>query len=763
MCGIVGFIGHLPISPTAPRMDCFDVVLEGLVRLQNRGYDSAGVCTVAPPSKSKKTAAVFEVSKFASSISQLAISKLSAAPVKAAHSQSAAVGIGHTRWATHGAVTNENAHPHVSCGGKFALCHNGIITNDREIRAQLPNYRFSSATDSEVIANLLEKVCCRCNDEPTVIHRSACRCTFSQQDCIDGIRQISAVLKGTYGLVIVCADTPNTMYSIRHGSPLLIAMNGASCAMIASEKSAFMTSVFDHCYIMQPGQLCVLNFQKNYNNGVVTKAIFNTVLQPIVNFGGSGSDNNVTKKNAKINLSHEMLNAPIANHGEPGSITHSEIMEQPVAVLRALGNGSRVNAKNSTVKLGGLDTLGDVLGVRKTLTNSDNIFLLGCGSSHYAAVIGAHLMKSMLCCPHPRSRKWTLRSVEAFDASSFSVADQVHHHHYSTSSALLKTTFVMLSQSGETRDLMRVLETIQQPEDCLPFSSVSSPELNVTVGVINVVDSAIAKSVDCGCYLNAGPERAVASTKSFTSQVVMLAMIGLHFLQQYASLDETQCLRSRVTCNLQTLAAEINETLETTELQVKELAVRFIGLNISNCFVLGQGVLAETIAKEAALKLKELARVHAEACAASSLKHGPFALLDATFPVILIAPEGPHFEKTLNTFHEVRARGVHVVVITTQLNRKYFVTENSNSNSNSNEQHHSEGSLLLLDKPQVNSSPSPNPSPSPNVEVIVVPRNQTFQELLCLMPLQLLALHWACGKKLNPDYPRNLAKVVTVD
>ena len=618
MCGIIAGISN----------DICKVLLDGLKQLQNRGYDSAGISFFDTFNNSLIT------HKFASTQKESALTKLEFI----GNYTEGYLGLAHTRWATHGAKTDINSHPHISFNNKFALVHNGIIENYKEIQTKLNENEIknTSETDTENIVNLLAMEYEKCKNVSQAIQK-----TISQ-------------LKGTWGLVIFCIDTPNCLYATRQGSPLLIG-NTDKIALIASEQSGFCNKVQNYFVLknndictltqLENGEITIETKEKNYSNAQVLDSVSVSVLTPAP-------------------YPYWML---------------KEIYEQYDSIKRVIKQGSRL-LENDKVHLGGLNENIDFL---KTV---DHIILLGCGTSLNAAKFAITYFKS-LC---------NFISVIWKDGADFSIDDVSH---YGT------TALILLSQSGETKDLHRCIE-------------IANNHNLFTIGIVNVVDSLIAREVECGCYLHAGREVAVASTKSFTSQCVLLTMIAVWFSQVQEPKVKKNLQRKRIISDIRKLAEDVKETLKCYN-QVKELIPNFT--DHSSCFVLGKGK-NEAIANEASLKIKEISYIHAEGYSTSSLKHGPFALLYPAFPVIMIMPNDEHFMKASNAYEEIKSRQAYIIKITNNKNKSIS---------------------------QVND--------------IVIPENSTFSSLLSIIPIQFLSYELAITKGYNPDMPRNLAKVVTVE
>ena len=606
MCGIVGFIGN---------DNAYEKILNGLIQLQNRGYDSAGISVMEDDIKTWK---------YASIDTATALEKLSK------FGSESSVGIGHTRWATHGAKTDVNSHPHVSYNNIFSLVHNGIIENYKELKAMLVKrgIQNKSQTDTEVIVNLIAMF----YDETHNVFVS--------------IQKTTKLLKGTWGICVLCKNEPNKIYCTRHGSPLLIGIDD-SMMMITSEQSGFC-NMFNQYIVLNNHDICVLNY--NASNTVELK----------------------TNDNYE---QHEVNNNQYALTPDPyPHWTLKEINEQVESSQRAISMGGRL-LENSVI-LGGLNEN------KKDVGKIDNLIILGCGTSYHSGMYGASYFKEMS----------DFNNIQLFDGAEFTKEDIPK---------LGNTALILISQSGETKDLHRC---IQIANDCHLF----------TIGIVNVVDSLIAREVNCGCYLNAGREVAVASTKAYTSQVILLNMIALWFAQ-YKNIHNTK--RQTMIKDLRKLYLDIQKTIQISMESIKPLLSLFE--NKSSCFILGKGK-GESVAREGALKIKEISYIHAEGYSTSSLKHGPFALLEPGFPVILVAPNDEHYAKSMNAYEEIKSRHAEIVVI----------TDNKDCDL-------------------------------PNT--IIIPYNETFRHLLSVIPMQLLAYELSLMNGLNPDMPRNLAKVVTVE
>jgi glutamine---fructose-6-phosphate transaminase (isomerizing) len=608
MCGIIGFIGFNPSNK---------FIINGLLQLQNRGYDSAGICTLSINNE-------FLIYKYASTTNVNAMNLL-----KEKKYNNDTIGIGHTRWATHGAKTDINSHPHMDMDNQFSLVHNGIIENFNELKNDLisKNYTFKSQTDTEVIVNLLAY-------ENTLVNRFE-----------DAIRNTINKLEGTYALCILNNKEENKLYCVRHGSPLLISVNDNE-ALIVSEQSGFCNKA--NGYICLDNQdICVLEKKDNKIN-ISTKNSYNLK-----------KSTNVESQLTPYPYNHWMI---------------KEIYDQIESSQRAISNGGRLFDDNK-VKLGGLETSKD------KLIKIKNLILLGCGTSYFAGLTSMKYFKE-LC---------NFNTIQIFDGAEFNSEDIPK---------VGETALLLLSQSGETKDLHRCIK-------------IGNDNNLFIIGVVNVVDSLIARESNCGCYLNAGREVAVASTKSFTSQIIILSMIAIWFAQIHNINDNK---RLQYISDIRKLSNDISQVLndgEKYKIFVDQL------FDKKSMFILGKGNL-EAIAKESSLKVKEVSYIHAEGYSGSSLKHGPFGLLEEDFPVILIDSDQSHYSKMINVYEEIKSRHANVITISNNYN-----LEREN--------------------------------------LILIPNNKTFSNILSVIPMQLIAYEISIKKGINPDFPRNLAKVVTVE
>lgn len=462
-------------------------------------------------------------------------------------------------------------------------------------------------------------------------------------------------IQGTYGIILLDVFNPDKIYCVRNGSPLLIGKN-EDCVIITSEQSGFCNLIANYI-TLHNDDICIIKRADDKSNELIIKTF-----------------HNYTHKNVNI-VERDLTPYPYEHW------TLKEINYQCTCVLNAINNGGRIKNK-SEVKLGGLEQHISIL------KDIDNIIILGCGTSFYAGLYGMYYLKKMC----------NFNSVQVFDGAEFNENDICK---------IGKTAVILISQSGETKDLHRCIDICKQNN-------------LVTIGVINVVESLIAREVDCGIYCNAGVEVGVASTKSFTSQVVCLSLISIWFAQIH-NINENK--RVKMISDLHNLSNDFKNTIDDILEQVKIVAHNLKTSDVKNMFLLGKGS-DECVAREGSLKIKEISYVHAEGYSASSLKHGPFALLDENVPVIILNLETIYTSKIINCLQEVSSRNSPIILIT-----------NQGSKSNSLE----------------------------NVVTINVRENTSYSSLLGAIPLQLIAYYLSIEKGINPDKPKNLAKVVTVE
>ena len=608
MCGIVGYVGPRQATP---------LLIEGLKRLEYRGYDSAGVAVVVNGGLVVQKAA----GKIATLESQLTKAILSGS-----------TGIAHTRWATHGAPTTKNAHPHTDCADMVAIVHNGIVENSSALRTMLSErgHRFVSETDTEVIAHLIEQ--------------------FYTGSLEDAVAAALRELEGAYGIAVISAREPDTIVAARQGSPLLIGI-GHGENFVASDPSAVLAHTRSVIYLDE-GEMAVIRptgYQLKDRHAVP-----------------------LTKEISQIDWDLATI--------ERGGYQHfmlKEICEQPESVRNTLRG--RLLEEEGTARLQGLNLKDE------DLARIDRIVITACGTSWHAGLVGEYMLEEMARLP-----------VEVEYASEFRYRNPIVNE---------RTLVIVISQSGETADTLAAIREAKRRGAR-------------TLGIVNVVGSKIAREVDGGIYLHAGPEIGVASTKAFTSQIAALAMFTLRLgrLRALSILQGREIVRA-----LRKLPEQIEQVLAKRE-QIEQLAERYV--RATNVLYLGRGYNFP-VALEGALKLKEISYIHAEGYPAAEMKHGPIALIDELMPVIFIAPKDGVHGKIVSNIEEVRARGGRVIAVVT------------------------EGDTTI----------------TPLVDhVIAVPETMDMlTPILASVPLQLLAYYVAVRRGCNVDQPRNLAKSVTVE
>jgi glucosamine--fructose-6-phosphate aminotransferase (isomerizing) len=473
----------------------------------------------------------------------------------------------------------------------------------------------------------------------------------------EAIEKTIQKLSGTWALVIVNKDFPNKIWITRNGSPLLLGME-EKFIIIASEQIAFGNSIKKYIVLDNHDIIEISN-----ENG---KIIFNRDIYEKYTIKTKQDIGLIETK--PIGYEHWMK---------------KEINEQGECVIRAINNGGRIKS-TSLVKLGGLDSH------KKQLSKINHLILLGCGTSYHSGLWAVSLFKSLDI----------FETVQIYDGAEFSNRDIIING---------KTAAILLSQSGETKDLHRCIDILNE-KDILK------------IGIVNVVDSMIARETDCGIYLNAGREVAVASTKSFTNQSIVLTMVSIWFLQIRKKMLEK---RKNFIKDLMNLSFQIKNLLNNREILSKINKIAEKWSNKKSMFILGKGK-EEAIAKEGALKIKEVCYIHAEGYSSSALKHGPFALIEDGLPIIILDIGIENREKNQNAYNEVKCRNADILFITDDIN----ISDNNNNNDNN---------------------------------IIKLESNHTFGGILSNIILQILSYELSLIKKINPDFPRNLAKVVTVE
>lgn len=610
MCGIVGYIGD---------KNCVPILIQGLKRLEYRGYDSAGIGVIHQNEpiiiKNKGKVSLLE-----EKVSELFLDSN--------------IGIGHTRWATHGIPNEQNAHPHTNQDKTLFVIHNGIIENFQTLKNRLivSGFKFESDTDTEVLAHLID---------------SFLKKGFSLSKSVQmTLNEVS----GTYGLAVIYSKEPDKIIAARKGSPLVIGI-GKGENFIASDVSAILAYTKNVIYL-DDGE-----FAEIYRDKYLVKNI---------------SDKKIEKEIHEINMSIDEI--------DKGGYPHfmlKEIMEQPESTQNSMRG--RLLLNEGEAKLGGLTDVID------RLVNSKRIMISACGTSWHAALVGEYMIEQYARIP-----------VEVEYASEFRYRNPI----LSADDSIL-----FISQSGETADTLAALREAKSKGA-------------LALGICNVVGSTIARESMSGVYIHAGPEIGVASTKAFTAQLVVLALITL-LISKRKGLPSSE--GKKITKALSEIPKQIEQILLLND-EIEKIAEEF--KDAHNFLYLGRGYNFP-VALEGALKLKEISYIHAEGYPAAEMKHGPIALIDEDMPVVFIAPKDSTYEKILSNIQEVRARGGRIIA----------VADNGDGEIDK-----------LVDY------------------TIKIPRTiEMLTPILTSIPLQLLAYHIAVKKGLDVDQPRNLAKSVTVE
>ncbi|SMO62395.1 glucosamine--fructose-6-phosphate aminotransferase (isomerizing) [Saccharicrinis carchari] len=611
MCGIVAYVGDKMAYP---------ILIKGLQRLEYRGYDSAGIALLNSGIHTYKC-----------------LGKVNDLEMHAkGEPLSGTIGMGHTRWATHGEPSDANAHPHTSMNGKFTLVHNGIIENYAHLKKELElrGYQFRSDTDTEVLVNLIENI------------------YLEQNVCAEiAVRLALSKVVGAYGLVISCADEQNQLIAARKGSPLVIGV-GDKEYYLGSDASPIIEYT-DRVIYLNDEDVAIIT-----KDDLVLKNIQNDALKP---------------KIQKIELTIDKI-----NKGDYEHYMLKEIHEQPTSIGDTFRG--RIAIDKSKIFLGGITD------VMPKLTQAKRIIIAACGTSWHAAMVGEYLFEEFARLP-----------VEVEYASEFRYRNPV---------ITPDDVLIAISQSGETADTLAAIKMAKEKGATI-------------LGICNVVGSSIPRETDAGVYTHAGPEIGVASTKAFTSQVTVLAMMAFMLGRKRGSMYDQ--LYKELIQEL-TLVPEKIVSILKSESYIKEIAEKY--KDATNSLYLGRGYLFP-VALEGALKLKEISYIHAEGYPAAEMKHGPIALIDENMPVFVLATKDKSYEKIVSNIQEVKARSGKVIAI---------VTEGD------------ETIKQLAD------------------HVIEVPdSHEAIAPLLTVVPLQIISYYIAVMRGCNVDQPRNLAKSVTVE
>lgn len=607
MCGIVGYIG---------KQRDIKVGLAALKRLEYRGYDSAGL-------------AVFDSGKN-QIIGLKSIGRIDDLENKIAKSGLSLNGnpsLFHTRWATHGGVTEANAHPHSDCKGNIWLVHNGIIENHKELRESLEKegHKFVSETDTEVIAHLIEK--------------------FFDGNLEEAVRKAVRLIRGAYALAIIAKDDPQKLVAARLSSPLVIGISANDGYIVASDATAVVPYA-KQVVNLEDNEIAVINHNDFY----------------------------ILKEKQPEDL--EIDAEEIQKGGYPHYML-KEIMEQPEALENSLKG--RLILEQGLAQLGGLQNVSDQLRKIKRLR------IVACGTAYHAGLIGKYMMEEYAGIP-----------TEVDIASEFRYRKPILEEN---------TALLCISQSGETADTLAAIQEAKRRGV-------------LTLGIVNAIGSSIVRETDAGVYNHIGPEIGVAATKSFVSQLAILALLTLYLgRQRNLSLVKGQ----RIAADIQKLPELVAEILKQND-TIKEVAEKYKDFN-NGCFI-GRKYNAP-IALEGALKLKEISYLHAEGVVGGELKHGPLALVDENFLTVAVCPSDSVYEKMVSNIQQVKGRNGKVIAIATEGN---------------------EDIKNIVD------------------DVIYIPRvSEILTPILSVVPLQLFAYHVGVLRGCDVDKPRNLAKSVTVE
>jgi glucosamine--fructose-6-phosphate aminotransferase (isomerizing) len=610
MCGIVGYIG---------KQQAASILMEGLKRLEYRGYDSAGISIVCDGLKIKTVKAVGKVANLENKINGLNLS--------------GKVGIAHTRWATHGKPCDKNSHPHSDCQDDIFLAHNGIIENYQELKNDLlkKGHKFSSETDSEVVAHLIEEF-------------------SADNDFQNSVLKTLKLIRGTYGLAIINKKEPDKIIAARLGSPLVLGI-GENEFILASDVSAIIRHT-QKVIFLEDGEMAVIT-PDNYE-------IFNAKNKP------------VSRETTKLDWSIEKAEKQGYDH-----FMLKEIMEQPQSIADAMRG--RLITKDGLAELGGLRD------IKEKLRNIERIIIVSCGTSYHAGLIGEYMLEEYAGIP-----------VEVEYASEF---------RYRKALLDKNTAIIAISQSGETADTLAAIREGRNKGA-------------LTLGIVNTVGSTIARETDAGVYNHAGPEIGVASTKAFTSQLSILALLTLFLGRQR---EMSLITGKRIATEINKIPGLIKDILKRTR-DIKKTAKKYA--KYKDILYLGRKYNFP-IALEGALKIKEISYVHAEGFPSGEMKHGTIALIDENFPTLFVVPQDSVYEKNISGMQEINARGGKIIAIATEGDRSI---------------------KKLAD------------------DVIYIPKTlEMLTPMLSVIPLQLFAYYVGVSKGYDVDKPRNLAKSVTVE
>lgn len=613
MCGIVAYTGN---------REAYPILISGLKRLEYRGYDSAGVALWQ-----NHTIALHKCRGKVSDLEEFCLSK----------DLNATTGIAHTRWATHGEPSNQNAHPHLSQDGKIALIHNGIIENYVSLKKELTNlgYQFQSNTDTEVLVHLIQEIA-----------------HTENVDLENAVRMALPLVEGTYAMVILSADDPKQLIVAKKGSPLLIGL-GKNEYYVGSDGAPIVGYTKEVIYL-EDEEVAVLHPDKSIK---------------ITNI----KNEKKRAKVAQLELKLEQI--------EKGGFDHymlKEIFEQPKAIKDSMRG--RINVQKDVVSLGG------IVEYENKMLNAKRFIIVACGTSWHAGLVGEYLIENLVRIP-----------VEVEYASEFRYRNPIIND---------DDVVIAISQSGETADTIAAIE-------------LAKSRGAIVIGVCNVVGSTIARITHAGSYTHAGPEIGVASTKAFTAQVTVLALMALNLARKKGEIALSHY--HDFIFELENIPGKIETILKQND-KIKEISQFFVDKR--NAIYLGRGINFP-VALEGALKLKEISYIHAEGYPAAEMKHGPIALIDNEMPVVVVATEQETYAKVVSNIQEVITRKGKVISIVT------------------------EGDETVK---------------SMSDHYIEIPRtHELLAPFVASIPLQLLAYHVAVLRNCDVDKPRNLAKSVSVE
>lgn len=615
MCGIVGYIGT---------KEAYPIIIKGLKRLEYRGYDSAGL-------------ALFNGEKFISSKTKGKVSDLEL-KAEAEGTLQGSMGIGHTRWATHGVPNDVNSHPHFSNSGELVIIHNGIIENYEPLKQELikRGYTFKSDTDTEVLVNLIEDV----QKTNNLKLGKAVQVALNQ-------------VIGAYAICVMDIKKPNEIVAARLGSPLAIGV-GQGEYFVASDASPFIEYTNNAIYL-EDEEMAIIRLHKPIK---IRKIKDDQLVSPYVQ---------------ELQLNLEQI--------EKGGYEHfmlKEIHEQP-SVIKDTFRG-RLLSDKGLIKMAGIE---DNL---HKFTNAKRIIVVACGTSWHAGLVGEYMIEEFARIP-----------VEVEYASEFRYRNPIINE---------DDVVIAISQSGETADTLAAIKLAKE-KGAFVF------------GVCNVVGSSISRETHAGAYTHAGPEIGVASTKAFTTQITVLALIALRLAEAKGTMSKSEYLRNLL--ELELIPEKVEEALKEDANIIK---IAEVYKDATNCLYLGRG-FNYPVAMEGALKLKEISYIHAEGYPAAEMKHGPIALIDEQMPVIVIAPNQNHYDKVVSNIQEIKARSGKIIAVVSKGDTQV---------------------KALAD------------------HIIEMPEStEALTSIIATIPLQLLSYHIAVMRECNVDQPRNLAKSVTVE